>query len=732
MEATVCPHCNFTSSTKGNLKKHVARVHKKNEHTPEPKHTCDQCQRKFFSLNEMKSHYASDHDYRPVYEEHCFPTMSAFHSWKEKMEKDTHSHFVVVTGVKRDSAGKKVRYFYCHRSGKFRPHGTGKRKLKRQGSVKCGRRCFAMMTATESRKGVNVVFQRTHLNHDSDVSHAVLSDSERAAIAEKLRQGVAQDAVLDEIRESLDGTLKGIHLLARQDLYNVMRDCKVTSSERLHKDDHTSVLLWVKQMQAEKDNPVLFFKNRGQADRVGLLGRQASDLLDKDDFMLAIMTAPQQELLQKLGTDRMCVDWTHGTPGFDFQLVTVLCVDELGVGFPVAYCITSRLDQTAMTTFFKSIRKKTGCTQATTLMSNDEPTWYNAWKEIMGGATHRLLCAWHVDQDLREAIRKHVADKELQAFTYKALRTVVDAPCEERFEYLLKAFLTWCDLEGEEGLLKFKEYFVKCYAKRPEVWAACHRKRAGINANMRLEALHRVIRYCHKEGKRNKRVDRLISLLLKLTRNKIFDRLIRLVKNTAESAFDRETQTRHDAGAGINQDCVKQAGISQWTVRSPSSPTTTYVVTEHKWGVCQESCALTCPTCKVCVHNVTCCCPDNVLRRNMCEHIHAVFFGLVGQQNNNGGTADVEPDVQGSLNDHSETEDMVVHSLIALHWVKAEEPTASPGSCLPMLDAIRNHLQHPELDQQAVPWLTPILQNVMDQLASSAAPVHLPATNGQQ
>lgn len=47
---------------------------------------------------------------------------------------------------------------------------------------------------------------------------------------------------------------------------------------------------------------------------------------------------------------------------------------------------------------------------------------------------------------------------------------------------------------------------------------------------MRLEALHRVLKYCYLEGKHNKRVDRLISVLRKLTHDKIFDRLIKITK----------------------------------------------------------------------------------------------------------------------------------------------------------------------------------------------------------
>ncbi|KAH6935542.1 hypothetical protein HPB50_006759 [Hyalomma asiaticum] len=82
------------------------------------------------------------------------------------------------------------------------------------------------------------------------------------------------------------------------------------------------------------------------------------------------MTAPQQKLFVNLGDDRVCVDSTHG---FDFQLVTVLCVDEFVAGFPMAYCITNRTDQKAVGTFFQASRSKTGQMPLKAFVTDDAP-----------------------------------------------------------------------------------------------------------------------------------------------------------------------------------------------------------------------------------------------------------------------------------------------------------------------------------------------------------------------
>ncbi|KAH7937582.1 hypothetical protein HPB49_013284 [Dermacentor silvarum] len=106
-----------------------------------------------------------------------------------------------------------------------------------------------------------------------------------------------------------------------------MRD-NIINHERLHSNDYISVQLWVERMHAEKDNPVLFFKHQGQPDKADILDRPPHDLLDEKDFMLAIMTEPQQELFKKLGTDRVCIDGTHGTTGKHFRCTHFLITES--------------------------------------------------------------------------------------------------------------------------------------------------------------------------------------------------------------------------------------------------------------------------------------------------------------------------------------------------------------------------------------------------------------------
>lgn len=54
------------------------------------------------------------------------------------------------------------------------------------------------------------------------------------------------------------------------------------------------------------------------------------------DFMLEITTPQQQLLLAELGTDKIQIDSTHGINGYEFQLTTLIIVDEFNAGVPVA------------------------------------------------------------------------------------------------------------------------------------------------------------------------------------------------------------------------------------------------------------------------------------------------------------------------------------------------------------------------------------------------------------
>lgn len=68
------------------------------------------------------------------------------------------------------------------------------------------------------------------------------------------------------------------------------------------------------------------------------------------------MFSIQKNMFNEFGGDRICIDSTHGTTGYDFELVTMMVIDEFEEGFPVAFCLTSTMSFKTMK-FFLTILK---------------------------------------------------------------------------------------------------------------------------------------------------------------------------------------------------------------------------------------------------------------------------------------------------------------------------------------------------------------------------------------
>ena len=108
-------------------------------------------------------------------------------------------------------------------------------------------------------------------------------------------------------------------------------------------------------MKQNTPNPVLLYKQQGNATT-----SQCPNLTEKD-FILVLQTPSQAEMLCKCGHNKIiCVDGTHGTNSYDFNLTTVLVVDEFGEGYPTAWCISNRTDLIARLYYFESIQRNIG------------------------------------------------------------------------------------------------------------------------------------------------------------------------------------------------------------------------------------------------------------------------------------------------------------------------------------------------------------------------------------
>ena len=127
--------------------------------------------------------------------------------------------------------------------------------------------------------------------------------------------------MLDEIRDKIGDCYQRIQLLTRNDITNIKMAFCVQGNKR-HHDDATSVHLWVEEMKAPQNHPVLLYKPQGQE------LSESIEQLSKNDFVLAIQTSLQADVLKRFSSDKVvCVDSTHGTNGYDFTLITLMIID---------------------------------------------------------------------------------------------------------------------------------------------------------------------------------------------------------------------------------------------------------------------------------------------------------------------------------------------------------------------------------------------------------------------
>lgn len=293
-----------------------------------------------------------------------------------------------------------------------------------------------------------------------------------------------------------------IHLLTRKDITNIERTYGLQSAQR-HKDDATSVRLWVEEMRESPENPVLLYKAQGATQP------DICENLREKDFVLAIQTPLQENIMKRLTNGRVvCVDGTHGTNGYDFTLITVIVVDEYGEGFPVAWCISNREDKLLLTNFFTALRNKVGDLHF--FMSDMAEQYYTAWVASFKNNPKKLLCTWHLDRAWRENLRL-LQSRDLEAAVYHNLRVLLEESDRKKFEFLLHETIE--QLTKSEATLKFAKYFITHYAHTKEQWATCYRIDASVNTNMYVEAFHRVLKYVYLKGRVNKRLDKCLHVL---------------------------------------------------------------------------------------------------------------------------------------------------------------------------------------------------------------------------
>ncbi|GFY49166.1 MULE domain-containing protein [Trichonephila inaurata madagascariensis] len=159
-------------------------------------------------------------------------------------------------------------------------------------------------------------------------------------------------------------------LIEKKDIHNIKKNFNINGYVKRHEVDAGNVKLWAQEMKNNGENCIVFFKEQGQ------LGNDYC--LKDEDFVLLIMTDFQKEMITKYGKDKICIDGTHGLNSYNFNLYSVLVVDEHKNGIPVAFCFSNRSSEDVFKIYFSAIKNTVGKIETTTFMTDDAPAFYNA------------------------------------------------------------------------------------------------------------------------------------------------------------------------------------------------------------------------------------------------------------------------------------------------------------------------------------------------------------------
>ncbi|GFX98851.1 MULE domain-containing protein [Trichonephila clavipes] len=147
------------------------------------------------------------------------------------------SKYVRQQGCKTLQNGEIVMNYHCCRSGTYKPKGKGLKNLKSQGSAKIGISCPAVIKVRQSTENVVVHYFPKHPNHETQLEHLRLSESDRTAIAGRLKEGVSKKEIFQDIREEITVDSGRKMLIEKKDIHNIKRDFNINGYVKRHEID---------------------------------------------------------------------------------------------------------------------------------------------------------------------------------------------------------------------------------------------------------------------------------------------------------------------------------------------------------------------------------------------------------------------------------------------------------------------------------------------------------------
>uniref|UniRef100_A0A6P7GR01 Uncharacterized protein LOC114345728 n=1 Tax=Diabrotica virgifera virgifera TaxID=50390 RepID=A0A6P7GR01_DIAVI len=316
------------------------------------------------------------------------------------------------------------------------PDQLRKRDGKVQGTAKLDVGCTSQIILRKTEPGELIAeYFKDHYGHTFDLKHIHPSTNFPRNVASKLIMGVTPQHVLSSARQQIGTSLKRDNLITMKDIGNIKTSFNISPKDgQRHKNDMASVDLYVRECaRLGEHNPIPLYKKQGEC----------MDGFEENDVCLIIMNTVQKELFKKFVGNIVCVDGTHGLNSYDFEITTILVLDEFREGFPVAFLFSNRKDQHVYEVFFKHVKNAVDMEEINinTFTTDITNVYYTAWVSVMGSVSLHLYCSWHIDRAWQQNLRK-VNSTEEKNWVYKTLKYIQTLPNENAFVTEYFSFLT--------------------------------------------------------------------------------------------------------------------------------------------------------------------------------------------------------------------------------------------------------------------------------------------------
>ena len=369
-QKNACMICRKEFHDKANLNRHLKNVHEKERNWRMP---CivPSCDLNFFHVEDLVSHLVSNHDADIQIESLNFDNVESFNKFLAEESLTTNTRYVLHRPKVSNKDGSQRYTLVCSRDGKKRLSDPNNRKRRenKKGSCKLDGLCLSRFSVLVTREGTikaKYIKSHTHSTNFEESKYLPIPDHIKSEIKTMLSLNIPINTILDKIREKFNDRnnrddltdMRHYHLIGRKTIQN-MKNKIFDSTVTRHSDNATSTFLRVEELQKENFNPILIFKQQNVEDKIYGLG--------KEDFMLAVMTKQQLLMYEKFAPLILCMDSTHKTNIYSFKLITLLVPDEFRHGYPVAFCISNKENEQAISIFLNAVKNKSSQTKINTL-----------------------------------------------------------------------------------------------------------------------------------------------------------------------------------------------------------------------------------------------------------------------------------------------------------------------------------------------------------------------------